>query len=506
MEKPIKSIIEKLSPLERKIVPYLSLSVKELMEKTALDSVSINMALKLLENKGIVKINSSSKVIIELGVNGIYYKKNHLPERRLLSFLEERNHVSLEEAQKQSKLSEKEFKVSLGVLKSKALIELNNGKIVLTASKLEISKNFPEEKFLELIPIEQAKLSQEQLYAFNNLKKRKDIIEIKENKEVSYSLTEIGKKIISQNLDLDLIEEVTPEIIKNWNRNKKLRSYDIQAPVPRVAGGKKHFVNQAIEYAKSIWLELGFTEMNGSLATTSFWNFDALFTAQDHPVREMHDTFFLKEIEGNLPDKKIVERVKHAHENGIEKSKGWQYSWNEEEAKKVVLRTHTTSISAKTLASLNPKDIPAKFFAIGKCFRNETVDWNHSFEFYQTEGIVIDKNITLRHLLGYLSLFYKKMDFPSVRFVPAYFPYTEPSVEIHAYHPEKKKWIELGGAGIFRPEITIPLLGFEVPVLAWGQGFDRIITDYYKIADLREIYRNDIKELREKKFWIKWQM
>jgi phenylalanyl-tRNA synthetase alpha chain len=169
----------------------------------------------------------------------------------------------------------------------------------------------------------------------------------------------------------------------------------------------------------------------------------------------------------------------------------------------MVLRTHTTCLSAQTLANLNIKNLPAKFFAIGKCFRNETVDWSHGFEFNQTEGIVVDKNANFRHLLGYLKQFFKKMGFEKIRFSPAYFPYTEPSVEINVWNPEKKCWLELGGAGMFRPEVIIPLLGEYIPVLAWGPGFDRILMDYYEIKDLRELYKNDITKLRKIKFWMK---
>jgi phenylalanyl-tRNA synthetase alpha chain len=247
---------------------------------------------------------------------------------------------------------------------------------------------------------------------------------------------------------------------------------------------------------------MGFKEMSGDMIVSSFWNFDALFQPQDHPAREMQDTFFLDK-ESPLPDKSLVKAVKEAHEKGVNGSKGWQYNWNEREAKKLVLRTHTTCLSAQTLAGLKKQDLPAKFFAIGKCFRNETVDWSHGFEFNQTEGIVIDRNANFIHLLGYLKEFFSKMGFEKIKFIPSYFPYTEPSVEIRACHPEKKIWLELGGAGIFRPEVVIPLLGENIPVLAWGPGFDRLLMDYYKIADLREFYKNDITQLRNMRFWMK---
>jgi len=95
------------------------------------------------------------------------------------------------------------------------------------------------------------------------------------------------------------------------------------------------------------------------------------------------------------------------------------------------------------------------------------------------------------------------MGFEKIRFSPAYFPYTEPSVEVHVWHPERKIWLELGGAGIFRPEVVVPLLGENIPVLAWGPGFDRTLMDYYKIKDLRELYKNDIDQLRKMKVWMK---
>ncbi|MBU2523033.1 MAG: phenylalanine--tRNA ligase subunit alpha, partial [Nanoarchaeota archaeon] len=273
--------------------------------------------------------------------------------------------------------------------------------------------------------------------------------------------------------------------------------------VPKIHGGRKHFVNQSIEYARQTWLEMGFKEMSGEKTVSSFWNFDALFTAQDHPVREMHDTFFLKDVSAKLPDKKLVEAVKKAHESGVGGSKGWRYLWNEKTATRVLLRTHTTFLSAQTLSRLNKKDLPAKYFSIGKCFRNETVDWKHGFEFNQTEGIVIDPDANLRNLLGYLKEFAKKMGFEKVKFQPSFFPYTEPSVEGMVWNEEKKEWIEVIAAGIFRPEVTIPLLGENIPVLAWGPGFDRLMMMAYEIKDLRELYSNDLKSMRSRRFWIK---
>jgi len=494
------NIIDALSPLERKIIPYLKFSIEDIKQKTNLDQTSILRALKFFENKNLLKIKTEKSKIIQLGTNGIYYKKNHLPERNFIHVLEKNNHITLEEAKKLSKLSENEFRVSLGILKSKAMIEIKDGKLILTAKKEELTKKSLEEQFLELLPIDELTLKPEQKLALENLQKRKDIIEIKEQSKISFTLTKEGEKIAGKEVKSDLIEEVTPELIKNWRKGKIFRKYDIQSEVPKISGGKKHFVTEAIENGKRIWLDLGFKEMTGNLTQTSFWNFDALFTAQDHPVREMQDTFFIKNIKGRLPGKKLMNKIKEAHEKGISGSKGWDYSWSEEESKKIVLRTHTTCLSAKTLSELKVSDLSKKFFAIGRNFRNETVDWSHGFEFNQSEGIVINKNANFRHLLGYLKEFAKKIGFEKIRFQPAYFPYTEPSLEGAVWVEEKQTWLEVISAGIFRPEVTAPLLGEPIPVLAWGPGFDRMMVIIQKIQDLREVYKNDIKILRERSF------
>ena len=501
----INNIIDSLGPNERKILPYLKENIEKIIQNSKLDKTSILRAMDYLENKGIITISRNKKKIVELGINGALYKKRGLPERRLLNLLNEKRILKLDEAQKQSGLSEDEFKVSIGVLKKKALIEINNEKIVLSGRGDEISRNSLEEMFIEILPIEFDLLRPEQLFALKSLEKRKDIIRIKEEESVKIILTKLGEEITKSEKKVeDLIEAVTPQLIEKesaW-KGKKFRRYDVTSPLPLINGGKRHFVNQAADYARKIWTEMGFQEMEGNIIQSSFWNFDALFTAQDHPVRELQDTFFInKKME--LTNKKLVKAVKESHEKGVDGSRGWQYNWNEEEAKRMVLRTHTTCLSSHTLSELNKKDTPAKFFAIGKCFRNETVDWKHGFEFNQSEGIVVGKNLNFRHLLGYLKEFYKKMGFEKVRFRPSYYPYTEPSVGIEVFHPERKIWYELGGAGIFRPEVVIPLFGENITVLAWGPGFDRMIMDYYNIKDLREMYKNDLSKLRKMKFWMK---
>lgn len=502
-DKKTERIVESLSPYELKILPYLEEKIADICRKTNLDKVSVLRALEYLQNKEIVKLLYAKKKIIEIGVNGALYRKKGLPERRLLNLINEKRILGLQDAQKQASLTDDEFKAAIGVLKRKALIELKREKLILNANKSETTKKMLEEIFLDALPLEYGSLADEQRFALKLLENRKNILEIKEESLIEIQITELGEKLIKLKIkDSGMLEQITPEMIRDdsW-RGKKFRRYDVTSPVPLISGGKRHFVNQAIEHARKIWTEMGFQEMTGNFVQSSFWNFDALFTAQDHPVREMQDTFFINHKE-EIKNQKLVKAVRQAHEEGVAGSRGWKYKWNEEETKKFVLRTHTTCLSAETLANLKKENFPAKFFAIGKCFRNETIDWKHGFEFNQTEGIVVDKNANFRHLLWYLKEFFKKMGFEKIRFRPAYFPYTEPSVEIDVWHPEKKEWLELGGAGIFRPEVVIPLLGENIPVLAWGPGLDRTLMNRYQIKDLRELYKNDLAQLRKIKFWM----
>ncbi|NYZ76804.1 phenylalanine--tRNA ligase subunit alpha [Candidatus Micrarchaeota archaeon] len=255
--------------------------------------------------------------------------------------------------------------------------------------------------------------------------------------------------------------------------------------------GKNHPITKLSKRIGTIMAELGFEEMEGSIVESAFWNFDALFQPQDHPARELADTFYL-EGKSELPgDRKLVERVKKAHEEG------WKYKWSEEEARKTVLRTHTTALSARYLAAMKDKK-PRKYFAIGRVFRNEATDYKHLAEFSQVEGIIAWEGATFRDLLGILKEVYRKLGFEKIRFRPSYFPYTEPSLEIEVYFEEKKQWMELGGAGIFRPEVSMPLAGVY-PVLAWGLSLERPLMLMLDMKDIREFYRNDLNFLKSAK-------
>ena len=495
----IDKLVESLTPLERKVIPMLKQenNLDNIAFKLKLEQIEVLRALSWLENKNLIKINKSEKEIIALDKNGIKYLKNDLPERQFLKLLP----AKLDEIK--FKLSQDEVNISIGLLKKMNAINFNEKITITNIGKKLLEEESKELLFLKKLPVNYDKLNKEDNEIYNKLRARKELIKTEVKKIINVELTELYDEVINHGLKGNLIESLTKEILakKTW-KNKTFRRFDIKSEIPKIYPGRRHFVNEAINYVRRIWLDLGFKEMKGSLIQTSFWNFDALFTAQDHPARDMQDTFFIKDpSKGNLP--KIYENVKLAHEKGISGSKGYGYKWNPEEAMKNVLRTHNTVLSARTIASLKLQDLPLKFFSVGKVFRNETMDWSHLFEFHQTEGIVVSEDVNFKHLLGYLKLFFNKMGFEKIKFRPSFFAFTEPSVEVIVYHPVKKIWLELGGAGIFRPELVRPLLGKDIPVLAWGLGLERILADYYNIKDLREIYSNDIKKLKEVKLWLR---
>jgi phenylalanyl-tRNA synthetase alpha chain len=307
------------------------------------------------------------------------------------------------------------------------------------------------------------------------------------------SITPAGHALAKEGLDLR--EEsgtlTREQILSGTWKTANLRRYDVSKLPKKAYPGKIHPYQRIISEMREILLEMGFTELYGGIVQQSYWNFDALFQPQDHPAREMQDTFYLKET---LPLPKGYEKVKAMHETGGETSStGWGGVWKEEKAEQCVLRTHTTSVSIQHLAN-NPNP-PVKAFCVGRVYRRETIDPTHLAEFEQLEGIVMDEGVTFGNLLGILREFYNRMGFESVRFKPSYYPYTEPSLDAEVY-VEGIGWMEMGGAGVFREEVTAPL-GINYPVLAWGLGVSRIAMLRLGLKDLRYLHRSDVAFLRE---------
>ena len=317
----------------------------------------------------------------------------------------------------------------------------------------------------------------------------------------SFTLTDIGTSVAASVVTTGVKEgyaQLTPEILKDGSwRQRAPRPYNIALRPPRIAAGKKHPYRSFLDKVKTNLVSMGFEEMRGPIVESEFWNMDTLYMPQFHPARDIHDVYFVKNpaYSEAIPEP-YLSQVAQTHRDGwTTGSRGWGYPFNEKRTRRLVLRSQGTAVSSRTLAS-QPK-IPGKYFSMARCFRYDQIDATHATDFFQTEGIVLGNTINFQTLLGLLSLFAKEMaQAKEVKFVPAYFPFTEPSVEMHVEHP-KLGWMELGGAGLLRPEVTHPL-GIKVPVIAWGLGLDRMAMVALEIHDIRDLFTANLDLIRQK--------
>ncbi len=408
--------------------------------------------------------------VYKLTKEGREYLENNLPEANLLKILKK----PLPIKDVQSKV--KNFSIALQWAKKRGWVKIDKGVLVA----LKTPEKLPEHEALGKVSRGE-KIPNELMDTLITRKLvEKESMEVKKVKEL------MGKEVTS----------LTPELIKTglW-KEVKLKPYNVEAGGKRHYLGKRQPYNQFLFQVRQKLVELGFKEMTGPLIELEFWNFDALFQAQNHPSRDWAQTYTLKfPKQGTLPDKKTVDQVKSSHENGWKTgSSGWGYRWDPQKAAQLMPRAHTTACSARQLA--NGVDIPGKYFTIRRCFRPDVIDVTHGVEFNQTEGIVIDPSLTFKNLLGILKQFAMEIaGAEKIRFFSDYYPFTEPSVQLSAKHPEMG-WIEFAGAGIFRPELTLPL-GVKEPVIAWGIGIDRLAMFRLGINDIRNLFSKDLGWLR----------
>jgi len=309
--------------------------------------------------------------------------------------------------------------------------------------------------------------------------------------------------------------DLTADMLKSgtW-RQETLKPFNFKdvSGIP-CGGGALHPLLKVRSELRNVLLLMGFEEMpTNQWVESSFWNFDSLFQPQQHPARDAHDTFFMETPSRaqNLPEA-YLEEVKNMHSHGGRGSTGWQYDWSEDEARKNLLRTHTTAVSARTLYKLAQEYKstgvfkPRKFFSIDRVFRNETLDATHLAEFHQVEGFVADRNLGLGHLIGIIREFFLRLGVTGLRFKPAYNPYTEPSMEIFGWHPLLKKTVELGNSGVFRPEMLLPMgLPEDVTVIAWGIGVERTAARMYNIRAIKELFSHQQDTVETRKKGVCW--
>jgi len=428
---------------------------------------------QLAKDKGMVKVE---RIVVKELVpteEGELYRKFNLPETQLFSILAPRNQLS--DLQKHPA-----FKIGFGQLRKKGLVHVDGSTVIKDQNKSTSA--------------EEAALRNPQAgepYTKELIKR--GILQECETVRYVIAITPEGLAIAAKGLDFrEETGTLTREQILSGSwKTANLRRYDVTKLPKKAYPGKIHPYQRIIAEMREILLEMGFEELFGNIVQQCYWNFDALFQPQDHPAREMQDTFYLKET---IPLPPGYEKVKAMHISGGDTSStGWGGVWREEKAEQCVLRTHTTSLSIQHLA-LNRKP-PVKAFAVGRVYRRETIDTTHLAEFEQLEGIVMDEGVTFGNLLGILREFYNRMGFESVRFKPSYYPYTEPSLDAEVYI-DGIGWIEMGGAGVFREEVTAPI-GIDYPVLAWGLGVSRIAMLRLGLKDLRLLHKSDVAFLRE---------
>jgi phenylalanyl-tRNA synthetase alpha chain len=488
---------EELSLSERKVLVALGklggkATLPQIADVTGLRGpVQLMNAMNWLKAKGYIWINERVVRYYEPLENA----PDEFPERVLLRLLAD-GPLTLEELS--LKLGDrKQLGVGIGWLKKKGYALIEGEKIIITPEgKRRLNEKDEEELLLEEIRKKGSVEENETNSAIlRGLLLRKDFVQIREKLVREAVLLEKGREALAKGIELhEEISQLTPELLRTgaW-RNFTLRPYNAEAPVPVASGARLHPLARAITEISSIFLSMGFTEIEDDYVQSAFWDMDVLFTPQDHPARDMQDTFYLSEPAEIDVETSLLSKVRRAHENGGNTgSTGWRYRFNTSESRKVLLRTHTTVATIRYLATHT--EPPVKAYTVGRIFRHEAMDATHLSEFHQIEGVVMEKNASLDMLCGILSEFYRRMGMPRIRLRPGYFPYTEPSMEIDVQLGNR--WIELGGSGIFRPEVLRPL-GIRYPVLAWGLGLERLVILRYGLSDVRELYLTDISKLRK---------
>ncbi|HKK64861.1 MAG TPA: phenylalanine--tRNA ligase subunit alpha, partial [Clostridia bacterium] len=322
---------------------------------------------------------------------------------------------------------------------------------------------------------------------------------LSDREEIVYTLSEAGAsardELFKRGVTGEEIGELSSEMLStgSW-KGKSFREYNIKTPPNRVLLGRRNPYGEYLHWVKDKLTSLGFEEFDGPLVETEFWNGDALFMPQFHSARDIHDVYYIdKPSHAREIEQPYLDQVAAAHEDGWQTgSRGWGYTFDRDFTRRQILRSQGTVLSAKQLPEAK---VPGKYFGVARCFRYDQVDATHGADFYQTEGIVLGEDVNLRTLLGLLKMFAEEIaGAEEVKYVPGYFPFTEPSIEVHIKHPELG-WFELGGSGIFRPEVS-KAMGVDVPVLAWGLGIDRMALMHLGLNDLRELFSPNIENVR----------
>ncbi len=507
--------VKSLHPLEVRILRRVRLgeeiTAARIMEELGFNLGQCNQAFSWLAGKGYVEEKErTARTFYELTDLGREYAEKGTPEERIFEYVRSEGAAAMPELSEALGLENKDTGSAFGLLSKEKVLTMGPDKKVTVAAegpspRMKTVRNILD-RAAEAEILNETSLTEEEKEAIGGISKKRGAsgapFRTVEREEITYVMTPLGGEVAeileAEGVTGEEIGRLTPEMLADGSWKKgSFREYNIHTPPSRVLMGRKNPYAQYLESVKDKLVSLGFEEFDGPVVETEFWNSDALFMPQFHSARDIHDVYYLdtpthaKEIE-----QPYLDQVAAAHEDGWETgSRGWEYGFDRDFTRRLILRSQGTVLSAKQL----PKaEIPGKYFGIVRCFRYDQVDATHLSDFYQTEGIVLGEEVNLRTLLGLLKMFAEEVaGAEEVMYVPGYFPFTEPSVEVHIKHPTLG-WFELGGSGIFRPEVTEPL-GIKVPVLAWGLGIDRMALMSLGLNDLRELFTPDIEHVRLRK-------
>ena len=507
--------VKNLHPLEVKLLRHVTLgediTPEAIISELGYKVGQSNQAFSWLTGKGFVKEKSRcTKVSYELTDFGRKEQEEGLPAERIYRFLKESGPHTLPEIASALSLENSEVGSAYGLLSSKKVAAMDGDKkasIISDALPQDVAvQRSLLDKALESGSIAEDELSADEQKAISSLAKKRgaqnSAFRTIERDFIVYVLTEDGDKakkaLLEANITGEELGVLTPQMIQSGSwKNGTFRPYGINAPTSRLIPGRRNAYSNYLQWVKDKLTALGFEEFDGPLVENEFWNGDALFMPQFHSARDIHDVYYVKDpVHCKAIEEPWLSQVAKTHEDGwTTGSRGWGYTFDHEFTRRQVLRSQGTVLSAHQLTKAK---VPGKYFGIVRCFRYDQVDATHGADFYQTEGIVLGNDVNLRNLLGLLKMFAEEIaGAEEVKYVPGYFPFTEPSIEVHIKHPVLG-WFELGGSGIFRPEVT-KALGIDVPVLAWGLGIDRMALMHLGLNDLRELFTPDIESVRTRR-------
>ena len=485
-----------LSANEQKVLRALAageLSPAAAAEAAGLGEQEAVSAASWLRTKELAEIEETVTELVGLNKEGLRYAAEGLPERRAIEWLNEHGAATASKLA-DGPLTADEARIVIGWLKRKqwAWLEKSDDGVMLTPARDDAPEGADEPLLRQLAdgaqPVDS--LDPQGL----KLLQGRQILERSQQVARTLRITEAGRMALDELSGEELLGEVTAEMLQSggW-REGRFQRYSLETQAESAPQATLHPLTRFTEEIRGIFLQMGFTEIEGDYVESAFWNMDALFIPQDHPARELQDTLYLDDPKSFLlDDEEAVAAVKAVHETGGDTgSTGWRYDWSREVAQQALLRTHTTVSTIRYLSE--HREPPVRVFAVGRVFRREALDATHLPEFTQVEGIIMEEEASFGMLIGVLKEFYRRMGFPDVRVRPAYFPYTEPSMEVEVKFGDR--WLELGGSGIFRPEVTAPF-GIDTPVLAWGLGLERLAMLRLGLKDIRMLYQSDLEWLK----------